>query len=196
MPVEVVSYMLGNKDLIKRLQFQIILQCAPFLKGIKVACITNVDKSVCKELKGILVHTEIEYKILSVQKNRCLIFFFRREAFARYLLTPEVKAFLNSYHYEEMGIDAMLDRLSDRTSQYANQNMGFPHEIGAFLEYPIKDVEGFILNQGKNCLLSGYWKVYENLSKAKLIFDSYDRAKVCAVNEFLVGKSMKEISCS
>lgn len=196
MPVEVVSYMLASKDMIKRLQFQIILQCAPFLKGIRVSCITNVEQSVCKELKGILEHTEIEYKILSTQKNRCLVLFFRREAFAQYLSKPEVRMFLRSYQYEVLDIDVMLERLSERAIQYAKQNMGFPHEIGAFLEYPIKDVEGFIRNQGKNCLLSGYWKVYENISAAKMIFDAYDRAKVCAVNEFLVGKSMREISCS
>lgn len=195
MPVEVVSYMLANKDLIMRLQFQIILQCAPFLKGIKVACITNVDQSVCKELNEILEHTEIEYKILSEQKSRCLVFFFRRKAFAKYLSKPEVREFLRSYQYDVLEIDAMLARLSERTIQYAKQNMGFPHEIGAFLEYPIRDVEGFIRNQGKNFLLSGYWKVYENSSAAKMIFDAYDRAKVCAVNEFLTGKSMKEIAC-
>ena len=44
MPVEVVSYMLSNKDIRMRLGFQLILQCAPFLKGIKDASITNVDR--------------------------------------------------------------------------------------------------------------------------------------------------------
>ena len=32
MPVEVVSYMLSNKDIRMRIGFQLILQCAPFLK--------------------------------------------------------------------------------------------------------------------------------------------------------------------
>ena len=49
MPVEVVSYMLSNKDIRMRIGFQLILQCAPFLKGIKVASITNVDRRHLKE---------------------------------------------------------------------------------------------------------------------------------------------------
>ena len=54
MPVEVVSYMLSNKDIRMRIGFQLILQCAPFLKGIKVASITNVDRRHLKEFWRVL----------------------------------------------------------------------------------------------------------------------------------------------
>ena len=72
--------------------------------------------------------------------------------------------------------------------------MGFPHEIGIFLGYPVEDVRGFIENEGQKYLMIGYWKVYKNLSRAKMIFNEYDRAKDCAVNEFLTGKSLREIA--
>ena len=72
---------------------------------------------------------------------------------------------------------------------------GFPHEIGAFLGYPVNDVRGFIQNEGKGCLMTGYWKVYENLAGAKMIFNKYDRAKDSAVNEFLTGKLSGRLQC-
>ena len=46
----------------------------------------------------------------------------------------------------------------------------FPHEIGVLLGYPAEDVKGFVVNEGKNYLYSGYWKVYGDLSEAKQLF--------------------------
>lgn len=53
----------------------------------------------------------------------------------------------------------------------------FPHEIGIFLGYPLRDVQGFIENKGKNCLYTGYWKVYHNVQQAKQQFSRYDRCR-------------------
>lgn len=193
MPVEVVSYMLSNKDIRKRLQFQIILQCAPFLKRIKIASITNIDKKYCKELESVLAGTDIEYKILTVHKGRCLVFFYRREEFAAYLNRKEVREFLEYYGYEISTVDQVLQRLSARVCQYSCNTDCFPHEIGAFLDYPIDDVRCFIEQGGKGCLMTGYWKVYNNPEKAQMTFLAYDKAKTSAINEFLVGKTIQDI---
>ena len=37
MPAEVLTYFLKNSDRRIRLMFQVVLQCAPFLKGLKVS---------------------------------------------------------------------------------------------------------------------------------------------------------------
>lgn len=50
----------------------------------------------------------------------------------------------------------------------------FPHEIGLFLGYPPQDVQSFAACQGKNCLLCGYWKVYSDVDRARLLFQQYD----------------------
>ena len=94
MPVEVVSYMLSDENKNKRLQFQIILQCAPFLKRIKVACIMNIESQCCRELERIFEETDIEYKVLAVNSEKCLIFFFRREELDAYLKRKVVRKFL------------------------------------------------------------------------------------------------------
>lgn len=195
MPVEVISYMLSTGDSIKRLQFQLILQCAPFFKGIKIACIANMEKDACARLNQMLDETGIEYRILTEMGGKCLIFLFRRKELADYLLRDDVENFLKSYGYETESVDRVLERLSDRVCHYTCRNFNFPHEIGAFLNYPIEDVKCFIEKEGKNSLLTGYWKVYNNPGKAQMTFQTYDKAKLSAVNEFLTGKTIREIIC-
>ena len=194
MPVEVVSYMLSRENHRERMASQLVLQCAPLLKGIKVACITNVEQRFLKFLRQVLRETGITYKILAVRKGRCLVFFYRECAFRDYLKREEVCTFLRAYGYETTDMGRVLQRLSARICRHSREQITFPHEIGVFLEYPIKDVEGFIRNEGRDSLLTGYWKVYDNPSRAQMLFHAYDQARKSAVNEFLAGRSIQEIT--
>lgn len=190
MSKEVVSYMLSGMDNMKSLQVQLILQCAPFLKGIKIACILNITEENSRELYEILEGTGIKFKILTRNHGKCLVLLYRRESFSRYLKRTDVREFLGSYGYEDVEPEKMLERLSKRVCQYSDGEICFPHEIGAFLDYPIDDVKCFIEKDGKDSLFSGYWKVYNNPGRAKMIFWAYDKAKTSAVNEYLIGKSI------
>lgn len=192
MSKEVVSYMLSGMDNMKSLQVQLILQCAPFLKGIKIACILNITEENSRELYEILEGTGIKFKILTRNHGKCLVFLYRRESFSRYLKRTDVREFLGSYGYEDVEPEKMLERLSKRVCQYSDGEICFPHEIGAFLDYPIDDVKCFIEKDGKDSLFSGYWKVYNNPGRAKMIFWAYDKAKTSAVNEYLIGKSIRD----
>lgn len=194
MSKEVVSYMLSGMDNMKSLQVQLILQCAPFLKGIKIACILNITEENSRELYEILEGTGIKFKILTRNHGKCLVFLYRRESFLRYLKRTDVREFLGSYGYEDVEPEKMLERLSKRVCQYSDGEICFPHEIGAFLDYPIDDVKCFIEKDGKDSLFSGYWKVYNNPGRAKMIFWAYDKAKTSAVNEYLIGKSIRDIA--
>ena len=194
MSKEVVSYMLSGMDNMKSLQVQLILQCAPFLKGIKIACILNITEENSRERYEILEGTGIKFKILTRNHGKCLVFLYRRESFSRYLKRTDVREFLGSYGYEDVEPEKMLERLSKRVGQYSDGENCFPHEIGAFLDYPIDDVKCFIEKDGKDSLFSGYWKVYNNPGRAKMIFWAYDKAKTSAVNEYLIGKSIRDIA--
>ena len=194
MSKEVVSYMLSGMDNMKSLQVQLILQCAPFLKGIKIACILNITEENSRELYEILEGTEIKFKVLTRNHGKCLVFLYRRESFSRYLKRTDVREFLGSCGYEDVEPEKMLERLSKRVCQYSDGEICFPHEIGAFLDYPIDDVKCFIEKDGKDSLFSGYWKVYNNPGRAKMIFWAYDKAKTSAVNEYLIGKSIRDIA--
>lgn len=194
MSKEVVSYMLSGMDNMKSLQVQLILQCAPFLKGIKIACILNITEENSRELYEILEGTGVKFKILTRNHGKCLVLLYRRESFSRYLKRTDVREFLGSYGYEDVEPEKMLERLSKRVCQYSDGEICFPHEIGAFLDYPIDDVKCFIEKDGKDSLFSGYWKVYNNPGRAKMIFWAYDKAKTSAVNEYLIGKNIRDIA--
>ena len=116
------------------------------------------------------------------------------EELEKYLKEPGVYELIQKYGYTDMCLDRVLEHLTDRIRQFARRGMGFPHEIGVFLGYPLNDVKGFIENAGKKYLMIGYWKVYSDPAGARMVFKKYDRAKDCAVNEFLTGKSIREIA--
>lgn len=194
MPIEVMSFLMSSKDYVKRLQCQLVLQCAPFLKGIKVASIINMGASQREGLDEVLNDTGIKYKTLVETKDRSLIFLYRSDELEAYLHRTEVRSFLESYGYEISDVDRVLSRLASRVCRYSDGEICFPHEIGAFLNYPIEDVRCFIEKGGKDCLCAGYWKVYSDVHRAQMTFLAYDKAKVSAVNEFLVGKSIKDIA--
>lgn len=194
MPAEVLSYFLKNTDRRVRLGFQIVLQCAPFLKGLKVSCVITVDASLCSGLGELLCNLDIAYHMLSCSEGKCLVLFYRPGELERYLNGPKIRSLIHEYGYGRMDLDDMLCRLCSRVGDFAKQGMGFPHEIGAFLGYPAEDVKGFIENEGRRYLMIGYWKVYSDLATARMIFKEYDRAKNCAVNEFITGKSIREIA--
>ena len=66
-------------------------------------------------------------------------------------------------------------------------------EAGIFLGYSFEDVEGFAGISGKECMMTGYWKVYGHRAEKEILFMIYDQVKVWAVNEFLAGKTAGEI---
>ena len=194
MPAEVLSYFLKHEDIRLKLRFQIVLQCAPFLKGKKVSCGITMEDSMYDELHNILSGSGISYRRLSAAEGRCLVLFYREKELSEYVNRVGIRSFIREFGYIEMGLDEMLERLSCRTALFSREEIGYPHEIGIFFGYPVEDVQGFIRNAGREYLFLGYWKVYSNPMAAKMIFKEYDQAKVCAVNEFLTGKSIKDIA--
>ncbi|MFR5582853.1 MAG: DUF3793 family protein [[Clostridium] scindens] len=187
--------MLSNKDIRMRSGFVLSGPLPVFSKGIKVDSITNVDRRHLKEFWRVLDGTGIDGKILTVSQERCMVFIYREAALKEYLRRREVRGFLEPYGYDKKDLDWILQKLSARVCQYSCDGRGFPHEIGAFLDYPIEDVKCFIDKRGQDCLMTGYWKVYHNPERARMIFLAYDKAKISAVNEFLAGKRIRDIVC-
>ncbi len=194
MSVEVISFLLSAQNVRKHLQCQIILKCAPLLKGFKSACMLNLDQKYCHELKSVLEGTDVQYKVWGKNKGRCLVFLYRRIALSRYLKKNEVRKFLGEYGYDVWNFEEVLTRLEERVCHYASQKGGFPHETGIFLNYPVEDVRGFIEHDGRGELMCGYWKVYHNPGRAQMTFLAYDKARLSAVNEYLLGRTIREIA--
>ena len=74
------------------------------------------------------------------------------EELEKYLMEPGVYELIQKYGYTDMQVERVLAHLSDRIRGFNRKGMGFPHEIGVFLGYPLDDVKGFIENAGKKYL--------------------------------------------
>ena len=68
-------------------------------------------------------------------------------------------------------LDGLLEQLSYRLRTQPE----FPHEIGVFLGYPLRDVIGFIENHGRNFTCCGFWKSYGDPAEMQVCFACYRR---------------------
>lgn len=156
----------------------LVSQCAPTLAGLKPASLFRwhaEHKRLLVELKRWnqrLQTAGVRIRRLQEQPTFSLIYVYRPILLQQYLQDETVNSFLREFGYTGKSLDADLRQLQRRLSEHA----GFPHEIGLFLGYPLKDVCGFIQNEGQNFQYNGYWKVYDDSSSAKRQFSAY---RVC-----------------
>lgn len=154
---------------------------APVFFGTKPSALFSMDKNkFCIEenihlFNCMALCRGVKIVILKELKQRSVLFLYNEKLLIKVLHESRVQNFIGNFGYNSCNnIKEWLSRLSLRI----NENCEFPHEIGVFLGYPIKDVIGFIENKGKNYLLCGYWKVYSDVEKAKLTFQNYNKCRI------------------
>jgi hypothetical protein len=109
-----------------------------------------------------IARTPLKYYELNKTENTYTVLFYDENILNSRVRQNGSLEFLRAYGYENgESIISFLSTLKERYS------LGCPHEIGLFLDIPLLDVLGFIKNQGKNHLYCGYWKVYNDVEKAK-----------------------------
>ena len=194
MPKEVLSYYLKNRNQRVRLGFQIALQCAPFLKGLKVSCVITMDEELCGTLPELFGGMNISWHMLSVSDGKCLVLFYRPGQMERYLSGAEVHSLLREYGYGGMELNEMFVRLSERVRDCSGKRMGFPHEIGVFLGYPLADVKGFIRHKGKNFTLCGCWKCYGDPKEAQRQFQRFKDCTSDYRRRFAHGATLRQLT--
>ena len=106
----------------------------------------------------IVEATSLDVHVLTDRGNSVLILLYQPEALHALLGTSAVRAILRRAGYtEDMNLHTLLGRLSNRISSGT-----FPHEIGIFLGYPLKDVVGFMGLARIPFTCQGPWKIYGN----------------------------------
>ncbi len=158
----------------------LIEQCSLTLSSLKTASlftvkINNIDKvnTDIANWNNKFYDKGVKLVVLRVGTNSALIYLFREDMLKEDLGNENAKNILLRYGYNNLNVENSIKKLSQRLSTYKE----FPHEIGLFLGYPPKDVEGFICNGGRNCNLCKYWKVYGDKDEALLRFSKYDKCK-------------------
>ena len=179
------------------LERAIVAHGAPTLAGLKLGSLFNValaELSVLEEemqlLNGELLPKAVALALLRTGAPRALLYLYRTSTLFQELQREEVRAFLRQWGYQRFSPEEALAHLRERVAAAGS----FPHEIGVFLGYPLSDVQEFIRSAGRNCLLSGYWKVYSNADAAREIFARYRKCTDVYLRRFQDGFSLSRLT--
>jgi hypothetical protein len=186
----------------------------PTLLKMKPSNIVNVRKQFARDKGRLIAIIESEIRpfysrvsIIYENEDMIILLIYNQELLIKVLNSCENKRYLNSLGYllfettlvsvienkVEDIIDDTIDRLKQRYYDYKSKMIGFPHEVGIILGYPLQDVEGFVLNNGRNYLLCGYWKVYHDADNAMRTFENYYRIRKNAIKVLEEGKNLNDI---
>lgn len=175
----------------------LIEYCSATLASIKMANLFNIGFDDVKDLEEQIsywnrsMHKKgIQLFVLRVTNGKALVYVYRKKSLENCLKNPSIQDFLRKYGYENSEVEAVLNHLKARMMH----NDVFPHEIGVFLDYPLKDVEGFINNKGKNFKISGIWKVYANEAETEKLFRQYKRCREIYIRLWKQGKSVMQLT--
>ena len=157
---------------------RIAFQCAPVIAGLKVSNLLTMpsteDTRVEKELTG----TGLSYLKLGQDRGRSSFIVYREKELEKWLLKRSNQLYLKESGLAGCCLDGVLTKISIRYQHYVKKQGQYPHEIGILLGYPAEDVKGFVVNKGRNCLGSGYWKIYSNPAEKKRLFQEFDKARI------------------
>lgn len=178
---------------LKEIEMQLALQCAPLFSGLKVSNLLIIQRNSLKQLDSILSNTHISYYVLLRRNSKITILLYDEKRLLKYMENERVIKLLRKMGYEQDTLYDMLSFFRERYKKYMCDKEEFPHEMGIFLGYPIEDVEGYIVNDGKNFLYTGYWKVYENLPEKEMLFYKFESVKETMIELILSGIRIEKI---
>ena len=169
-----------SQDISRTFEAVLVRQCAPTLAGMKpgsIFCFNHSPLEVSRQ-KVCQWNKQLEPFGLTVQillerpgSSSVIVFVYRRDRLEQMLSDDAYQSFLAEAGYERTNLDGLLEQLSYRLRTQPE----FPHEIGVFLGYPLRDVIGFIENHGRNFTCCGFWKSYGDPAEMQVCFACYRR---------------------
>ena len=172
---------------------RIAFQCAPVIAGLKVSNLLTVpsaeDDYVIKELEG----TCLSCMKLAEDRGRSTFMVYREKALEKWLLKKSNQLYLKESGLAGCSLAEVLTTVKLRYQCYAGKKGQYPHEIGILLGYPAEDVKGFVVNNGRNYLDSGYWKIYSNPAEKRELFHEFDKARMRIMELLMTGKDLNTL---
>lgn len=169
-----------NKDISRTFEAVLVRQCAPTLAGMKpgsIFCFNHSPLEVSRQ-KVCQWNKQLAPFGLTVQillerpgSSSVIVFVYRHDRLEQMLSDDAYQRFLAEAGYERTNLDDLLEQLAQRLRTQPE----FPHEIGVFLGYPLRDVIGFIENHGRNFTCCGFWKSYGDPAEMQVCFACYRR---------------------
>ncbi len=185
-----------NKD---NLLDYLLVKTAPVIAGIKPAILLRLCK--CRHIRkmthydSFCIHQDEIIKLLNlkclVMKNDgrdIQVLFYDPQVMSEALQQEAIVAFLGEHGYREPeNTDTTLAQLKSRFSgQY------FPHEIGIFLGYPLKDVQGYMGRKEIAAKLEkALWRVFGDPAESLRLMNQYRSAEKAAQLILSAGNSIR-----
>lgn len=176
----------------------LIRYCAPTLAGIKpgsIFCFKHVSlettRQKVRQWDEQLAPVGLSVQILleRPEPGSVIVYVYRRKQLEHILSGFAYKRFLRDTGYTGTDLDGLLEQLACRLQTQSE----FPHEIGVFLGYPLRDVIGFIENRGQNFTCCGFWKSYGNPVEMQVCFACYRRCVQSYVAMFEQGIPIEQM---
>lgn len=178
---------------LKSIETQIALQCAPLISGLKVSNLLIISAEDEALVRVILRRSGISFFRLLRTGEKVTFLLFRKNPLEAYLKQQEVETMLAEAGYAELSLGNILSTFQKRYAHYMSAGGRFPHEMGLLLGYPAEDVRGFVENEGKNFLYSGYWKVYADVEEKRRLFQKFENAKETVIQLLSYGVGIQDI---
>lgn len=176
-----------------RLEMQLAAQCAPLLTGIKISNLFIVDIQEKEEVIKLFEKTAISYAVIYESEAKLTFLLYLEEKLLDYMNQKPVRDLMRILGHSDSRLASILVEVKKRYTAYMERREQFPHELGLLLGYPAEDVAGFIQNNGKNFLYTGYWKVYGDVKRALNLFEQYNKAKKAVTQMVASGTSIHSI---
>lgn len=161
----------------QKLNLYLVNQCAPVIKGLKPATMLMIENQNLQKFFLLSKEWQLEWFLLYNGLKKSSVLLYHSHALNDSLNQFEVRQFLEQRGYDQKLLVDKLKKLGQRIGQYYEWNQEYPHELGIFLGYPMKDVLGFLEQKWEHVLYRGYWNVYCDVEVAKSTFEAFDRAR-------------------
>ncbi len=175
----------------------LVENCSPTLASLKTANLFSYTYPSIAELNETIQYWNNQMKekgvkltVLRVNGATALVYVYREAYLSNDFQKPGVAQLLRHFGYESIKVEEAIEHLKERLIDIED----FPHEIGLFLGYPVKDVAGFLFYKGSHCKCTGCWKVYDNELEALRTFAMFDKCRKIYVNLWNQGRSIMKLT--
>jgi len=149
------------------------------LVGVKPAELLNISLtkggtkfSHWEECK-LCLSIKIQLREIKKQNGSVQVFFYHSNSLDTALCNKANLKFLQRFGYpEQYSLEGYVDFLIERL-----RSSDFPHEIGIFLGYPLKDVLGYMGHSTLKLVKTKGWKIYGNENMSNKRYQSFVRAR-------------------
>lgn len=176
----------------------VLVKLAPVLVGIKPAmllgmCNCRQSKDRSKNLFGnwekhkhlIAEKFNISFMELKRSEKGVQVLFYKQKLLKSIFADASTKLYMNKFGYRTCNSNAeFLAKLKKRFN-----SMSFPHEVGIFLGYPIKDVKGFVEKKGTCFVMSDRWKIYGCPDSSLRLIEQYERVEKIFISLLLENRN-------